>query len=247
MKSTDVRKEAVAIAVAVGSVAVAIVVVLLAKWEFDEKIKDIGGPVMMLMLLPVGVYFVASGRITELAAFGVAAKFAKIAKEIVKPEMILYDDPQIVGLRKLVDAKQEIDQSRPGVMKMTIGRKVPYTRDDLKLYLDALSHLRSFKLVVFLDNDKRVVAYMEDLVFKEQVEQHADKFVQLINSDQKGLEDYPGVAKKMISPNSTNIEALRAMQEQNLETLVIVDEQKILRGVVERVQVLSSIMLSLAP
>ena len=37
------------------------------------------------------------------------------------------------------------------------------------------------------------------------------------------------------------------MQEQNLETLVIVDEQTILRGVVERVQLLSNIMLSLAP
>ncbi|HVI15500.1 MAG TPA: hypothetical protein VM822_21840, partial [Pseudolabrys sp.] len=138
-----------------------------------------------------------------------------------------------------------IDQSRPGVMKMTIGRKVPYTVEDLKLYYDALSQLRSFKLVVFLGNDKRVVAYMEDWVFKEQVEQNADRFVQLINSGR--VEDFTGVAKKTISINSTNIEALRTMQEQNLETLVIVDEQTILRGVVERVQLLSNIMLSLAP
>jgi len=203
--------------------------------------------VMTVMLLPVVVYFIASGNLTELGAFGFAAKFAKTAKEPVSPEMISYDDTQIVGLRKLV-AAQEIDQSRPGVMKMTIGRKVPYTPDDLNLYLDALSRLRSFKLVVFLDNDKQVVAYMEDWVFKEQVELHAEEFLDVINSDQKkGLEDYPGVAKKTISTNSTNIQALRAMREQNLETLVIVDEQKILRGVVERVQVLSSIMLSLAP
>src|SRR5262245_31281700 len=248
MKSTDVRNDAVAIALAVGSVVLAFVVVVLAKRGFHENIKDIGGPVMMLMLLPVGVYLVASGRITELGAFGVTAKLAKTAKEIVKPEMIPYDYPQIVGLRKLLAAKQEIDQSRPGVMKMTIGRKDPYTVEDLKDYNDALSKLRSFKLVVFLDNHKQVVAYMEAWLFKELVGQDADKFVQLINSDQKGLEDYPGVATKTISTNSTNIEALRAMQEQNLETLVIVDEQKgILRGVVERVQVLSSIMLSLAP
>jgi hypothetical protein len=246
MKSTYVRNEAIrneaiAIAAAVGSCALAFVVVMLADWEFGG-ITDIGNPVMMLVLLPVGVYFVASGRITELAAFGVAAKVAKTAKESVKPEMIPYDDLQIVGLRKL---QGEIDQSRPGVMKMTIGRKVPYTVEDLKLYYDALSQLRSFKLVVFLGNDKRVVAYMEDWVFKEQVEQNADRFVQLINSGR--VEDFTGVAKKTISINSTNIEALRTMQEQNLETLVIVDEQTILRGVVERVQLLSNIMLSLAP
>ena len=249
MKSTDVRKEAVAIALAVGSVALAFAVVGLAKWEFDG-IKDIVGPVMTLMLLPVGVYFVASGKLTELGAFGVAARFAQTAKEIVKPEVITYDDLQIVargGVRKLLAKEGEIDQSRPGVMTMTIGGGKDYTVEDVKLYLDGLSQLRGFNLVVLLDRKKRVVAYMEAWVLKELAEQHADEFVQLINSGQiDRVKDLPGVAKKTISTNSTNIEALRVMQEQNLETLVVVDEQTIPRGVVERVQVLSSIMLSLA-
>ena len=130
------------------------------------------------------------------------------------------------------------------------GGKVHYTVQDVKRYLDVLSQLRSFKLVVFLDSDKRVVAYMEAWALKELVEQteteFAGEFVKFINSGQKDdVADNPNVAKKTISASSTNIEALREMQAQNLEALVVVDEQTMLCGVIEREQVLTSIMLSL--
>jgi predicted transcriptional regulator len=56
---------------------------------------------------------------------------------------------------------------------------------------------------------------------------------------------YPGVVKRTISTKSTNAEALREMQEQNIEALVVIDDQQKLRGVVEREQVLGRMMLSL--
>jgi hypothetical protein len=48
-----------------------------------------------------------------------------------------------------------------------------------------------------------------------------------------GIEAKFAETAKTISTTSTNIDALREMQEQNLEALVVVDEQWMLRGVVE--------------
>jgi CBS-domain-containing membrane protein len=208
------------------------------------------------MMLPPAVYFVASGKLIRLKVPGVDLNFAKKAGETVKPGvgLIAYSDLQIVardGARKLLAQVRGLNQAQPVVMTMTIGGSVHYTVQDVKRYLDVLSQLRSFKLVVFLDSEKRVVAYMEAWALKELVEQteteFADEFVKFINSGQKDdIADSPNVAKETISKNSTNIEALSEMQAQNLEALVVVDEKTMLCGVVERDQVLTSIMLSLA-
>jgi hypothetical protein len=253
MKSAGVRKEMVAIAIAVGSVALAFAIGYLAQRNFTQM-RDPG--LVALMLLPFVAYLIASGRMTEFKAPGFGAKFVQTAKETVRPasETIAYDDPHIVaregGVRKLLARKaREIDQSRPVVMTMTIGGDIQYTLEEVRRYLDVLSQLRSFKLAVFLDRNKRVVAYMEAWVLKELIEQSelAGEFLELVNSGQiESVIGYPGIAKNIISTASTNIDALREMQEQNLEALVVVNEQGMLRGVVERERVVTSMMLSLA-
>jgi hypothetical protein len=255
MKSAALRNDAVAIAFGVVWLALAFVVVGLA--ERIEGYALIDGPVLIaLMLLPLVVYFVASGKLTRLKGLGFEAKFAEKAEETVRPAApIAYNDPQIVareGVRKLLAQVRQINKSRPVVMTMTIGGG-QYTVKDVKRYLDVLSQLRGFKLVVFLDSDKRVVAYMEAWALKELVEQTetepelAGEFVQSINSGPKeSVTVNPSVTERMISTTSTNIEALREMQEQNLEALVVVNQQGMLCGVVERDQVITSIILSLA-
>ena len=251
MKSAALRNEMVAIALAVLWLAVAFMVVglveLFDQWPPPVKIE---GPVLIaLMLLPLGVYFVASGKLIKFKVPGLEASFAEKAEKI--PTTIDFNDAQIVG-RKLLEAQaRHSDQSRPVVMTMTIGRKVGYTVAELKRHLDFLSPVRSFKLVVFLDIDKRVVAYMEAWALKELVEQteteRADELVQSINSGQKqSVIGNPSVTDKVIPTSSTNIDALGEMQKQNLEALVVVNNQGKLAGVVERDQVLTSIVLSLA-
>jgi hypothetical protein len=64
MKSADLRNETVAIAFAVGWMALLFADVWLARWWFG--FDHIEGPVLIaLMLMPVCVYFVASGKLTE--------------------------------------------------------------------------------------------------------------------------------------------------------------------------------------
>ena len=74
-----------------------------------------------------------------------------------------------------------------------------------------------------------------------------NEFIHLINEGQReNLLRFPGVIKETISIQTTNAEALREMTKQNLEALVVIDEQGQLKGVVEREQILSKMMLALA-
>jgi CBS domain-containing protein len=244
--------ESTAIAFAIGSVALGMMVVWLAKYAVDSLE---GSVLIALVLLPLVVYLISSGKLAEFKApGGIEIKFVEAAKEPVTSvsETISYEDLEIVAKASVTDLLKskagEIDQSRPVVMTVTIAGNGHYTIHDLKQYLDVLSQFRNFKFVVFLDRDKRFVACMQAWALKQLVTlpNVADEFIGLVNAgNQVGVLRYPGVVKKTISPASTNFDALREMQDHNIESLIVVDEQKMLRGVVERYQVLSRLMLSL--
>jgi predicted transcriptional regulator len=50
----------------------------------------------------------------------------------------------------------------------------------------------------------------------------------------------------VISSEATFYDALKAMADQNLETILVVDQNNILQGVVDREQVLSKWILAMA-
>jgi CBS domain-containing protein len=245
------RSECIAIAVAIGSVALGMLVVRLAK-STDARLES--SVLIVLMVLPVLVYLVGSGRLAELKApGGIKAKFVETASESVTTvsETISYENPQIVARASVADLLKrkagEIDQSRPVVVTMTIASNGQYTVEDLSDYLGIMTQFRTFTTVVFRDREQRFIACMEGWALKELVElPEANEFVALVNAgDQAGVLRYPGVLRKTLSPTSTNVEALREMLANNIEALVVVDEDRKLRGVVERDQVLSRLMLSL--
>jgi CBS domain-containing protein len=246
------RREVLAVGTAVGSILLGFVVVVLAR----RYVASLEGSVLIaLILLPLLAYLIASGRLTEFKGpGGLEAKFAQAATESVSPasETIAYNDPQVVAketVRNLIERKaQEIDESQPIVMTMTVGGNAQYSPADVEQYLSVLSQFRNFKFVVFLDRDDRFVGYLPSWGLKQllQVPDLAFEFINAVNAGQVAqVLRYPGVVRKTISIKSTNAEALREMLAQNIEALVVIDENKKLRGVVEREQVLSRMMLSL--
>jgi predicted transcriptional regulator len=72
------------------------------------------------------------------------------------------------------------------------------------------------------------------------------EFVRVINEGilQKLL-SYPGIVQTTITTSTTNAEALRQMAEKNIGALVVTDKNNRLKGVTEREQVLSKLMLAL--
>jgi CBS domain-containing protein len=210
-----------------------------------------------LLFIPVLVYVVISGRLKELKGpGGLEARFSEAAAQAIKPVSETIEpsvaEMQIVakeGLRALQRKKPDIDETRPIVMTMVLGKGPYYDWHAVTQYMNFLAQYRNFKFVVFLDDKERFVAYMASWAFRGllSLPELADEFINVINEGRlQDLYRYPGVEKETISTKSSNVEALRQMTTHNLEALVVIDEDRRLKGVVEREQVISKIMLTLA-
>lgn len=209
-----------------------------------------------LLLIPILVYTIISGRLKEFKGpGGLEARFSEAAAQTIKPvsETIepSIEEMQILakeGLRALQQKKPELDETRPIVMTMILGKGSYYDWDAVKQYMNFLGQYRNFKFVVFLDDKERFIAYMPAWAFKGLISlpELTGEFIGVINQGRtQDLFRYQGVEKETISTKSSNFEALQQMTKVNIEALVVVDENRKLKGVVEREQVLSRIMLTL--
>lgn len=225
---------------------------------FAKSVISIEGDMVFisLLLIPILVYVIISGKLEELKGpGGLEAKFVKaaaeaisIASDEVKPSV---EEMQVVlkeNLSVLEKKRRELNEAQPIVMIMELGKGDYYRREVVLEYLEMLSQFRNFKFVVFVDNNNRFVAYMPSWALKGLLSkpQLGFEFIREINEGHKQeLFRYPGIVRDTIRMQSTNAEALGEMTRQNLEALVVTDENNELKGVVEREQVLSKMMLSL--
>lgn len=210
-----------------------------------------------LLIIPLIIYLIVSGKLEEFKGpGGWEAKFAKTANERIVSASekieISTEDMQIIqkeGLRILERKRQELDESRPIIMTMELGKQGYYRREAVLSYLEVLSQFRNFRFVVFIDSEKKFVAYIPSWALRGilRIPELGETFIWSINAGEKqNMFRFPGIVKEAISTQSTNVEALQEMTKQNLEALVVIDENRQLKGVVEREQLLSRMMLSLA-
>jgi hypothetical protein len=225
-----------------------------------KGIARIDGSAVLIVLLvsPAISYALLSGRLrlTELRAAGIEAKFAEVAQSAVTPhsepipvaEMVVVEKADAASLRDVLE--EYGNTSDPVVMTVPIDGRVHYSQRALKVYLDTLSHLRTFKFVVFLDAGGRFVSYAPQWLIKGFLDRPglAAEFVRVLNSGSaRNLSLYPGIISDAITVAHTNAHALREMDRLNLEALVVVNAERRVAGIVERDQVLSKMLLALAP
>ena len=67
----------------------------------------------------------------------------------------------------------------------------------------------------------------------------------MLNEGRQELFSCLSVVRKTISTASTNAEALREMMAKNLEALVVTDEDNWLKGIAEREQILTKMVLDM--
>lgn len=127
-----------------------------------------------LLFIPLLVYVIISGKLEELKGpGGLEAKFAKaagesvsVASEEVKPSV---EEMQIVfkeSVRLLERKQREIDETKPIVMILELGKSGYYEREAVLRYLEVLSQFRNFKFIIFVDNNQRFLAYMPSWALK---------------------------------------------------------------------------------
>jgi hypothetical protein len=210
-----------------------------------------------LLLIPLIMYLTLSGKLTGLKGpGGLEATFREAATQSVTWTAQTVEPSQGTqviakeGIRDIQARLGRLDESRPILMTIKVGQQASYDWDALKRYMTALSQFRNFKFIVFIDQNDRLLAYMPSWAFRGLINlpELGDEFINRINQgDIADLRRYPGVVQETISTRSSNVDALRQMMRQNLEALVVTDEQGLLKGVVERDQLVSRILLDLVP
>ncbi len=229
----------------------------LALWVVKSVLGiDADSVFIAMLLLPLIVYFVVSGRISELKTpGGLEAKFREAAGAIVSPESEKVEPadvqvaPKAAPTIRTVTPVKKPDDSKPIILTVTVGKGTEgYTRDELLQSVEIFSQYRNFKFVVFLNHENKFVSCMPAWAARSllQKESLGNEFVQFLNDGEvNALQQYPGIIQKTITTEMTNLEALEEMTRLNIEALIVIDEEEKLAGVVEREQILSKLMLSL--
>lgn len=233
--------------------ALGIVMVLVMKMIVSME----AGTIAIALLVPLLAYLLLSGAVAEFGFGGVNAKLTHAAgaeitlSELGKMTPSAHDFDQVgqeggVALEKMLST-YKLSEAKPIVLSFKLGRG-DYKRGETVEFIRNLSSHRSFKLVVFLDRYDRVIAYTPFWAVRQLLtdEEEGEKFISHINANQvKEILDLPKMVTELLSMQSTNAEALRQMMILNLDALVVVDVDRYLKGVVERDEVVTKMMLTL--
>lgn len=225
-------------------------------WVFKIMSISVGDAVFVsVLLIPVLVYMIVSGKLSEFKApGGLEAKFVTVANrpveelasqrvEFVKEDMISVPKDSLGELERL---ERLANQSKRIILHILLGQK-RYNQQDAAIYLERFLRYRNFNHVVFLDKKERFVAFIPPWAMLRILQgDQGDEFIKFINNGDVGLLDFPGVMAETISMHATYKDALQAMADHNLETVLVVDEEKKVTGVIDREQVLSKLMLAMA-
>ena len=220
--------------------------------------KDVAGiegdaVLVALLLTPIVAYAIFSGRLSELKAGGLEAKFVSairqpvdIGLEVVEPSVVEKRGSQELGM-----ALRRLDESQPIILSLTMGSPGRYDRGAILQYIRSLSNFRQFKFVVIGDESGRIVAYiqywlLERMLGSETLDE--DLVATLNNGTAADLRRYSGFGfvTKTIREDASNLDALREMTLLRLEAIVVADRQGKLKGVVERDQLLGKLLLGMA-
>jgi CBS domain-containing protein len=118
----------------------------------------------------------------------------------------------------------------------------------MERYLQTLISWPRFKLVAFLDETGQFVGCASARGFYSLIQNDrlAREFLHIVQmGNEHGIFQYPGILKNVIKSDATNVEALGAMDQYALDALAVVDEDRQLKGIIEREQLMSRLILSL--
>jgi hypothetical protein len=231
----------------------------LAKTTF--RIQD-NVVLVSLLLIPVLLYLIFSGKLQEFSAGGVSAKFNDAAqKSVFKDEVNVEPlDTHIVqkegrsGLERYLAAQFSITDEYI-VLTLILGNERQnsyYKNSGILDYLSILSRYPTFKFLVFLNRGDEVFAYLsvrKAMSILEAETSHgneSDLFAIAINEGQKNklLYDYK-LIRPTIFNTDTNLGALEKMTEKKMNSCIVTDEKHKLKGIVEREQILSKLILAM--
>lgn len=242
--------------VAVGTV-VLVVLGLLTLWEIADRLKIKGDAIAVFaLLLPLLVYLVLSGQLTELSGpGGLNAKFrqaggqpADVAAIEVSEKPLGVDKASVVELNTWLRTSAP-DRSRPILLSLVEGR-----RYDITVFGDYLQRLHDefprFVFVTVLDSDGKLVVHYPAPVLYAWKNSDTPYLMNMMNAvalgDRRILASLPSARTEPTDPTMSLSRALAEMRKLQTEFLLVADRSGRPYGVLDRGAALSALLAPIA-
>jgi hypothetical protein len=205
---------------------------------YQLDIKD-SPTIIALLIVPLLVYGVASGKILELSGpGGWGAKFKEAAEQKaaatatpISNEMRELQPVEKDDLYKLQQILPKLQKNKPVALILFFGRRDYQVLNMVREYFNRLREIDPQTVIVMVDaQSRKFVCMIEGNAFADLIQHDGQKLINAINS---GNETYlrninverqnATVIFKALSENSTNAEALREMRNLGVKTLVVLD------------------------
>jgi len=234
----------------VGSAVLSLLIIAVAKSQLG--IAD-SATLIALILIPLIVYGVVSGRLTEFKGpGGWSATFKKVGSQAVELTGVAIEDTVTVeklGLKETLLQFEKTQAGKPVVMTLMLGSQ-NYKADALRGIVKEASQYPEFKFVVFVDQQGRVVSYAPVRKFRAEMEREQSRSERLVAAINSGNADevrlFPEMQIETVSRTTSNADALEMMQRLGLDAILAKDENGKPIGVVERQHIVNQIVVSLA-
>ncbi len=242
-----------AIAYAIASIPIAILLAwILKRFQIGESTTFIA-----LLLLPLGIWGIASGAISEFSAGGVALKFREAAKAEVKllPLTDVVEDFQAVekgGVSAIEGFTRNLAPGKPVALVLKLGRPGYYVPSAVVLYLRALSSFDPELTLVVTDAEGKFVASADgraviNFLAGQNDFQAQERFREALDApDASKVLELPGFTGEAIAANATNAEALKKIDELARRTLVALDRDGRPKGLAKRDAIITHLLVQLA-
>src|SRR6202022_917911 len=204
------------------------------------EIKD-SATIIALLIAPLLVYGIASGKILELSApGGWGAKFQEVAQQNVSttatpladatPLTQGLDQLQAVekeGLSKLDEIVGKLQKGKPVALILYFGKQNYYVPNIVKQYIQKLNVVDPDLVIILVDDvAKRFVGAVDANSFLQLSADEAQQLIAGIGNRQRAyLASFPSFVFRGIRDNKTNIEALKEMKDLNTKFLVVLNEK----------------------
>jgi CBS domain-containing protein len=223
-----------------------ILVVLVA-----QRVLDLSGELVLVtvLIIPLVVFGVIAGVLEEISGpGGWKAKFRATARRPAEFEAQL-EVVEFIGKGpggELYRRLRTVSASSTPILVLRFPTDIQYDPWILREYVEALTHHPWFRFVVVLDEAQRLVGHTTGWSLLRAIEDDAgadDRFPAI------GQGRLFEVVERLPDPPTRDItrrKALREMERQGIDALLVVDESRRILGVLSREMVLSQLMLALA-
>lgn len=249
--------------VPVGQVTGVLGLGVLLTWLVVQTI-GVGGSAVAVtcLLLPALVALGFSGRLSEISAGGVTAKFREAGKQpvnnlTVKAEALVSASKGQAAELDSWMAIHELDYLLPVVLELRLGRQYDDTVFAFYIRRLSASYPRFAFVVVVKDESREHICHISAALMLTWVGQddrpsaeqasRLDSFLSAVrNGHAKALLRTPEVRTETVTQRTRLADALRTMSSTADETLLVLDDQKRPYGILDRTTAISELILALA-